>query len=234
MIELKTAEEVHQAWLEAENCWMSKEIPKLQYEMVVKNELVNYAKGVQIAPYDAFVQCLFRIPDELDKPETSFLDVGASGAYYNEIMKLAGFKYNYTGCDWNPEFKELAKKLYPEIKFDIEDARRLTYHDGQFDIVMSACCMLHIRDYRTIVFETARVTKKYAIFHRQPILHSKQTTYYKKEAYGIPCIEIHFNEQEFLTLLKQAGLRLLHFERIFTVNEDGGYSHITYLTEKTQ
>ncbi len=231
MKELQSAEEIRKAWEDAGNCWLSKEIPKLQYETVVKNELEAYAKGAKIAPYDAFVQCLFRIQCP-DSRETTFLDVGASGAYYSKIMRIAGFKYNYRACDFSKDFQALAADLYPTVNFDVEDATRLSYHDGQFDIVHSGCCMLHIKDYRSVVFESARVSKRYVLFHRQPILYNKPTTYYLKLAYGIPCVEIHFSETEFFMLLRMAGLKIVHLENIFTLPDDGGYSHVSYLCEK--
>jgi ubiquinone/menaquinone biosynthesis C-methylase UbiE len=232
VIELKNNEEIRDAWAKGKDCWRDKTIPRRQYETVVKNELEAYSKGAQIPPYNAFIQTLMRLPKEYDNHDASMLDVGASGAYYKKIMEIAGFNYDYTACDFNPDFKVLAEELYPGVKFDIEDATKLSYHDGQFDIVVSGCCMLHIPEYRLVVFEAARVARRFVIFHRQPILHTRPTTYYLKEAYGIPCVEIHFGEMEFKTLLTMAGLRIAHVERVFTNSENGGYSHLTYLTEK--
>lgn len=234
MIELKTKEEIDLAWNEAGQGWMDPEIPRKQYGMVVKNEIEAYKRGATIAPYHAFIQTLLSIPPELDKPETTLLDVGASGGYYREIMRVAGFKYDYTGCDWNPAFRKLALELYPDMKFDIGDARALHYPDKSFDIVVSACCMIHIREYDRVIKEAARVSSRYVIFHRQPILFNSVTKQYRKEAYGVPCVEIHFGEREFMMLLTLNGLMLKHFETIFTNTEDGGYGHVTYLAEKVK
>ena len=232
MKRLETIAEIEQAWKEAGAGWMDPDLPQKQYEMVVKNELEAYKNGAKIAPYDAFIQTLLKIPPELDKPQTKFLDVGASGGYYREIMRTAGFKYEYRACDWNIYFRQLAHKLYPDMKFDVADARALPYPPGYFDIVMSACCMLHIREYAEVIAEAARVARRYVIFHRQPILFNQSTQYYKKEAYGVPCVEIHFGEREFMMLLTMNKLKLVHLETIFSNNEDGGYAHITYLAEK--
>jgi len=232
MIELKTPQEIEDAWKEAGNGWMDPELPRKQYHMVVRNELETYRRGGSPAVFDAFTKTLLHIPEILDRPQTRLLDVGASGGYYREIMRIAGFQYDYVACDWNPSFKKLALELYPDMKYDIGDARSLAYGNESFDIVVSGACMLHIREYTKVVTEAARVSKRFVVFNRTPILFNSSTRYFMKEAYGTPCVEIHFSEREFMMLLTFAGLVLRHFETVFMNDEHGGYAHITYLAEK--
>jgi len=208
------------------NAWKDPDIPKLQYE-IASRELDNYRKGISVPPFNALIRCLRQISFG---PKVSLLDVGASAGYYSEVLKIAGYDFDYTALDFSPTFKELAEELYPGIRFDLGDARQLPYAHDAFDIVLSGCCMLHILDYGQVIRETARVTSRYAIFSKTPIRFDA-TTYFEKTAYGKPCLEIHFSEAELLELFADSGLRLIYSTDVYSaVTELGGYR--TYLLEK--
>lgn len=210
--------------------WKSADIPARQYA-IVKPELENYRKGGACAPFDALVRCLKRLPEEMKWPETKFLDVGASAGYYLEILRQASFHCDYAACDFSPAFKALAEELYPGINFDVADARQLPYESGSFDIVLSGCVMLHTLEYEQVLAETARVTRQYALFHRTPVLTTKPTAFYVKEAYQVPCLEIWFNEQELLSLFRKYGLSVIwQYDVFFDFSESRG--HREYLVRK--
>lgn len=95
------------------------------------------------------------------------------------------------------------------MDFTVEDATALQYTDRSFDIVVSGCCLLHIPDYAKGVTETARVARRYAIFHRTPVVWGQPEQWYRKQAYGVETVEIHFNEPEFLILLDKSGFELI-------------------------
>jgi hypothetical protein len=67
------------------------------------------------------------------------------------------------------------------------------------------------------IAETARVAKHYAIFHRTLILPHQSTMHFRKLAYGIETIEIHFGEAEFLALIDKHGLTMME---VYTLDED--------------
>ena len=82
--------------------------------------------------------------------------------------------------------------------------------------MLSGCCLLHIPEYQKAVFETARVARRYVVFHRTPVVFGMSEQWYRKKAYGIDTVEIQFNEQELLQLLNRNNLTLL---KSYTLNE---------------
>ena len=95
----------------------------------------------------------------------------------------------------------MARKKYPSLDFDVGDATDLHYADKSFDIVVSGACLLHIPEYWKGIAEAARVASDYVIFHRTPIVWGQAEQWYRKQAYGVETVEIHFNEDDFLDLL---------------------------------
>lgn len=220
--------EIDQVAAECAQAWQDPAIPARQYE-IVKAELETFRNGGAVAPYDALVKCLRRLLAEINKPETKLLDVGASTGSYKAVLEMSGQSYAYTGLDFSPAFKALAEKLYPGIDFEVGDARALPFHDDEFDIVLNSAVIMHTREYEQVIRETARVASKYAIFHRTPIRGS--TTFWRKEAYGVPVLEIHFGEHELLWIFAKYGLHPIHVETVFT---DGEFSHRSYVLEKPE
>lgn len=205
--------------------WKDQSIPRAQWN-VARLELAAYAAGKAVAPFDALIQCLRKITFG---PHVSILDVGASSGYYSEVLRIAGYDFEYTALDYSPAFKELATKLYPGIRFDIGDARELPYWTDSFDIVLSGCCLLHIAEYEKVISETARVASRFALFTKTPVLMSGPTQHLEKIAYGVPTLVIHFNEGELLDLFDRNGLEVVHQE---DVSADGDVMYRTYLARK--
>jgi len=230
-VELKTKEDLRKVVEDFGDAWKNDKIPILQYELAVKPEIERYRHGGGCAPYDAFVKCLLSLPKEIDNPKTTLLDAGASSAYYSEVLKIAGFKYDYTAVDFNPKFRELAAEHFEVRKFDVADVRDLPYMNGTFDIVVSGSVILHNIDYQSVIDETVRVSKRYILFHRIPFSRVHPIRYFRKEAYGIPCLEIHFNLQEFMNDMTGRGLKAMHIETIFW-NDKENYGHMSILFEK--
>lgn len=224
------ASEVAEVAASCAEAWKDPSIPARQYA-IVKPELENYRNGGACAPFDALARCLKRLPEEMKWPETKFLDVGASAGYYLEILRQASFHCDYVACDFSPAFKVLAEELYPGIRFDVADARQLPYESGSFDIVLSGCVMLHTLEYEQVLAETARVTKQYALFHRTPVLTTKPTTFYVKEAYQVPCLEIWFNEQELISLFRKYGLSVIWQDDVF-FDFERSFGHREYVLKK--
>lgn len=186
--------------------WKNPLIPERQLKIV--NNLASDFKNNP--PVKVLLKALKNIPDNNKK----LLEIGCSSGYYSEYISKSGFKFKYEGCDYSQTFIDLAKKRYPDIKFSLNDSTKLTYKDESFDVVISGSCILHIPNYRKAISETCRVSKKYVIFHRTPILHLTGTTFTSKQGYNVEMLEIIFNESE---LLNEFRKNKLVVTSIFTV-----------------
>lgn len=221
-------DEVIQIAAECAKAWQDPAIPRRQYELATKGELESFRNGGSVAPFDALVKCFRQLPITTNSWMTKLLDVGASSGYYSEVVRMKGFLMQYTGCDFSPAFKKLAEELYPDIAFDVEDARKLPYRDDWFDVVLCGATIMHVAEYPKVIAEVARVASRYVIFHRTPIVDGP-TKYYVKDAYSVPCLEIHFNELELMSLFRDHGLRLLYVTNVFW---NGTSGHRSYLLAK--
>jgi SAM-dependent methyltransferase len=173
----------------------------------VQIEMAQFRSGVAVAPFAAMLRCWKAIPWAAGyKP--SVLDVGAASGAYGEILNTYDIRTNYTACDFSEHFAKLAAELYPEMEYEIADAQCLPFLNNSFDAVISTACIMHVLDYPRVIREIARVADMFAVLNKTPL--AEKTTYFRKEAYGVPCLEIHFNETEFLGLCKHAGLDLIY------------------------
>lgn len=196
------------------DAWQSESLPQKQ-RMLVDRQLSRFRAGDAVDVFEVLVNALNSIPDIA--PLRTVLEIGCSSGFYSEVLDIAGFQLRYHGCDYSPAFISMAQERYPDLSFDVADACSLSYPDAEFDIVISGCCLLHIPEYEVAIAETARVAKRYAIFHRTPVLLEQPTRHFKKQAYGVETVEIHFNEAEFIGLLTKHGLKLL---KPITLSED--------------
>jgi len=194
--------------------WQDNDLPKRQRELVDR-QLADYKMGAAIDVFDVMVEALRELPK--GQRRTSVLEVGCSSGFYSEVFDIAGLDVDYAGADYSDAFIALAREKYPALAFDVEDATALRYADDSFDVVISGCCLLHIPEYETAVAETARVARRYAVFHRTPVVLDQPNRYFRKLAYGVETVEIHFNEAQFLDLLRGHGLELM---RTWTLSED--------------
>lgn len=222
--------EIEQVAAECAEAWKCEAIPIRQYELAVKNELATFRAGGPVAPFDALLKCLKRLPVEFLGSSPSLLDAGASSGYYKEVINSL-FSFGYTGCDFSDSFKQLAVSLYPDIAFDIEDARRLSYANECFDVVFCGAMLMHCREYSKALSELARVAESYVVLHRTPLLTMKPTTFFRKSAYDVPCLEIWFNESELFELFRENGLSVIWTENVFWDYEKS-FGHRTFLLEK--
>lgn len=212
------------------DAWQDASIPA-QQRRLVDAELAAYRTGQPIEPFDVLVDLLRTVvrPDGND----TLLEIGCSSGHYAEVLQIKKVPVRYTGCDYSRAFIDLARQRLPALHFDTEDATALGYADASFDIVVSGCCLLHIPEYGAAIAETARVARRAAIFHRTPVLHRQPTRTFTKKAYGVPTVEIHFNEQELVRLFATHGLRVVDIATLSADWRDGDATAIkTYLCEK--
>ncbi len=211
--------------------WQSQDLPARQRELV-DSQLAALRRGDAEDVFDVMTRALRALPSAVRG--MSVLEVGCSSGFYSEVFEIARLDVSYAGCDYSDAFIELARQKYPALRFDVEDATALKYGDNAFDIVISGCCLLHIPEYEVAVAETARVTCRYAIFHRTPVVLGQPNVYYRKQAYGVETVEIHFNEPQFLKLLDRQGLELIATYTLDEFVQDGvGSANRTYVCKKT-
>jgi 2-polyprenyl-3-methyl-5-hydroxy-6-metoxy-1,4-benzoquinol methylase len=215
------------------NSWKSTDLPSRQ-RILVDQQLMRYRNGKKVDVFNIIVSALKDL--RLSESEVPLLEIGCSSGYYSEVFKIAHLPIKYSGCDYSESFIQMAQSIYPSVDFSIEDATSLTYPDSSFDIVISGGCLLHIPEYQKAVFETARVAKRYVVFHRTPVVFGMPEQWYRKKAYDIETIEIHFNEQEFLELLNRNNLTLLKSYTVHELRTRGsikrGTAVRTYVCEK--
>ncbi len=178
--------------------WQDSSIPQKQLEITEKQLPGFHNTGPMKAAVDLIRKTGLAHP--------TVLEIGCSTGYYCDVFKAAGLDVAYEGCDYSKEFIDIAKQKHPGVAFKVSDALALDYQDKQFDIAISGCCILHIVDYPQAIAETARVAKTWALFHRTPIVHMRQTTYAKKIGYDREMLEILFNEEELFDLFAHNGL----------------------------
>lgn len=214
---------------ESGEAWKHADIPRRQWELAAKPELEKFRNGQSVAPFDALVRCLKRLPVRLLAQRPRLLDIGASSGYYKEVLEIAGFRFEYSATDFSEAFKKLAVELYPDIDFLVTDATSLPFHDDFYEVVLSAANIMHIPHYRLAIHEAVRVSRQYLILHRTPVFSAKATTCFEKEAYGVRCLEWAFNETELFEILQAEDLSLLYETDVFSNN---GFSHKSYLLMK--
>ncbi len=211
--------------------WESKLIP-LKQRQVVDRELNQYRLGKSNPNFDSIVNAI-KMTYKSSSSRVNALEVGCSSGYYSEVLNIAGLNVAYTGVDYSESFIEMAREYYPDLRFHVQDARHLDFPDNSFDLVISGCCLLHIPEYEEAIAESVRVSSQTVIFHRTPVIWGDKTKYYRKYAYGVETIEIHFNEEEFIEILKKHNLSIVN---TFTLNHAGsaavGRATKTYLCAK--
>lgn len=188
------------------SAWQADELPRRQRKLV-DAQLANYRLGIPLDVFDVMANVLRKLTR--DGANKTVLEVGCSSGFYSEVFSIAQLPVEYSGCDYSAAFIQLAQATYPQLRFDIEDATEMSYPDEMFDVVISGCCLLHIPEYEKAIAETARVARGYVVFHRTPVVVGRPNKYYRKKAYGVETVEIHFGEAEFLETLGKYGLELI-------------------------
>ena len=80
---------------------------------------------------------------------------------------LMGFpkQFDVTGIDLNEHALSIAKKKYPEFKFDLDSILKLPYADSTFDLVFTRGVLIHIdpKNIDKATSEIFRISKKWIV-----------------------------------------------------------------------
>jgi SAM-dependent methyltransferase len=148
----------------------------------------------------------------------SLLDIGCTSGYYNEIIDFFYPNiFKYSGCDYNKTSVELAKKYYPTIEFKVEDITKLNYKDEELKVTFMSGVIEHVPDYKQGLSELCRVTEKYIVLHRI-WLTSNPTSCKKGTQYFVPIIRNMYNENEFISILKNNNFKQIYKSKTYDGN----------------
>lgn len=103
--------------------------------------------------------------DEFFKKGYSVLDVGCAQGGFIHILSQLEKKFSYLGIDYNEKMLSIAKKKNPYNRFiNIKKNNFSKYINKRFDLVI-VFGILHLnKDWKKIINEAYKLTKKYLIF----------------------------------------------------------------------
>lgn len=92
------------------------------------------------------------------------LDVGCAAGGFSQIMRCMNPKIEYIGVDISPEMISIAKRKYPQEKFELSDGINFPFHSEYFDLVHCSG-VLHLNsEYKSILRSMWNQTRKYLLF----------------------------------------------------------------------
>ncbi|TWT40404.1 hypothetical protein RAS1_41130 [Phycisphaerae bacterium RAS1] len=102
---------------------------------------------------------------------SSVLEVGCNrGHNLVALRELLGPEVEYTGVEPNAYARGIARQCDPEIRVVEGDVFSLPFDNGQFDLVLTSCVLIHIRaeDLETAMRELHRVCGRYLLSIEYP------------------------------------------------------------------
>lgn len=175
---------------ELDGAWTDPDMARQQRELADR-ELLNWSQGREIAPFRAYVNLLHAYCWDA----TPLLDVGCGAGYYAALLRAEKWLGQYCGIDYSHAMVEIASEREPHASFRWGDARELPCADRSYPVVVSGCVVLHVASgggWKRAMEEAARVSSEWLMLHRTPLVPGREHRYWRKLAYGKPCLEIHF------------------------------------------
>jgi len=121
----------------------------------------DYAKELYNDPESHHYMKMLDWVAEEYQPGNRILEVGCAGGHnYKRLLERKHID-DYTGIDITKAYIDLARKKFPECRWDQGDARALPYKDKEFDITFCFQVLLHLDEEGATkaLLEMARVTK---------------------------------------------------------------------------
>jgi len=132
---------------------------------------------------EVFASEKYFLPQVLE-PEFSILDRGCAAIGFYRVFKRYEPTISYTGVDISHVMIRKAQLQFPEIPFHVTQGSTLPFQDQSFDLVHCSESLHVSEDWREILRDGWRVTKKYFIFDIRmtetiPTLENIQVSYEK-------------------------------------------------------
>jgi ubiquinone/menaquinone biosynthesis C-methylase UbiE len=97
-------------------------------------------------------------------PGIRVCDVGCGTGGFLNVLKQYAADVKYTGIDVSEEMIKNARRIHPGISFYVSDGNSLDFEDSSFDLVM-LYGVLHMNlDWKDMIKECWRITKRYLLF----------------------------------------------------------------------
>ena len=96
-----------------------------------------------------------------EKGIQTILDDGCGTGPLYEIIKNNHLPFDYKGVDYSKHFIDIAKEVFPEAIFEVQDMRHLDEPDDTFDCVVMLHSLDHVKEFDKAIAEAARVSTKY-------------------------------------------------------------------------
>src|ERR1700722_1355786 len=91
------------------------------------------------------------------EPGARVIDLGCGSGVFTHLLSRCG--YDAAGLDISPKLLELARRKYPDLKFDQGDVEALPYGDASVDGVLLSGIVHHLPDARLCAAEVMRVLR---------------------------------------------------------------------------
>lgn len=111
-----------------------------QYELIAAEYAQHFTDEFDVRPFD---RCLVRSFTELvlRSGGHAALDVGCGPG--QAAAELTRFGLSTVGIDGSPAMISIARKRYPQVRFQVADMRELPYRDGTFSAVSAWYSIIH-------------------------------------------------------------------------------------------
>jgi ubiquinone/menaquinone biosynthesis C-methylase UbiE len=179
----------------------------------VNTELEQMKAGNMPDVYNAYVELLKLLPDNV-----SMIDLACSTGYYKEVadFNVPG-KIVYYGSDYNEASVNVAKQLYPDTEFYVEDLTDLGFEDRCFNVAMVAGVLEHITDQEKAFDEFCRIANDYVICHRMKFITGQE--YFTKgsqyKVHKVPVVRYYYNREKFIQRLADRGFEMVASIQIY-------------------
>src|SRR3990167_1096321 len=174
----------------------------------------------------------------LENQVHSFLDVGCGTGPLYELTK--GMAMNYKGVDYSWAMIKIARELFPNGLFEVQDARKLKEGDESWDAVVLMHALDHLDDYKAAIQEAARVAKQYVIIVLWRSFVAEGTNLNDRNMMGKkegeePWEDTHLQEyskQSLEETFEEAGLKIKETAEGEQLNSDSSHYNFLYICKK--
>ncbi len=188
------------------HAYQDSSIPE-QQRQIVDRELEAMYAGNPPGVFQAAADMLNSLPAE--KP-LRFLDMGCASGYYSEVIRhMVRVPLRYEGADFSAAMLDMARAKYPDVHFQQEDVRALSYPDRAFDVVMCSAVVEHVKEYVQALRELGRITHEWLILHRFLLTQESRTVIRPEVHYGVTVYRVYVERAEFLDILQKTGFEMV-------------------------